>query len=119
MIEVRRLHPSEFDLLKSIGDGHTPDAEKSVAVVAESGSSIVGRIFLMAPAHVEGPFLAPAWRNGMLFKRLVDAIEIEARSEGIKKLMAYGASAEMESYISRLGYKKTGMTVWAKDLIVS
>lgn len=116
MIEIRRLHPSEFDLLSEVDDGFTPDPGKSIALVAQNSGGIVGRIFLVAPSHVEGPFIEKAWRGGLLFKRLVDAIEIEARAEGVKKIMAYAANIEMENYILRLGYKKLPMSVWAKEL---
>jgi Acetyltransferase (GNAT) family len=117
MIKIERLHPSEFDLLKEVHDKFMPSPDKSVAVVARSGEAIIGRIFLMAPTHVEGPWIAPSWRGGPLFKRLVDAIEIEARSEGIKSLMAYAVDATMELYLERLGYTKLPMTVWAKELV--
>jgi N-acetylglutamate synthase-like GNAT family acetyltransferase len=115
-IEIRRLHPSEFDLLKGYADGFCPDAEKSVALVAENESQIIGRIFLVSPVHVEGPNVNTAWRGGTLFKRLVDAVELEARAEGVKDLMAYAVDATMEMYLERLGYTKLPMTVWVKEL---
>jgi N-acetylglutamate synthase-like GNAT family acetyltransferase len=116
MIEIRRLHPSEFDLLKGYADGFCPDAEKSVALVAENDTHIIGRIFLIAPVHCEGPHVDNAWRGGPLFKRLVDAAELEARSEGVNKLMAYAVDPTMEMYLKRLGYSKMDLTVWSKEL---
>lgn len=116
MIEVKRLHPSEFDLLKEVDDGFCPDSDKSVAVVAHNENKIIGRIFLVAPVHIEAPFVENAWRGGTVFKRLVDAIELEAKAEGLEKVLAYAANPQMELYISRLGYKKLPMTVWEKGL---
>lgn len=116
MIEIRRLHPSEFDLLKGYADGFCPDAEKSVALVAENDTHIIGRIFLMAPVHIEGPHVDRAWRGGTVFKRLVDAIEIEARAEGISKVFCFAKDDQMADYIERLGYKPSQLTVYEKVL---
>lgn len=106
----------EYEKLMTVDDGYTPDPNRSIAVVAENGHHIIGRIFLIAPAHCEGIFVEPAWRGGPVMKRLVDAIEIEARAEGISRVYAYAVNEEMEGYISRLGYTKVPMTVWKKDL---
>ncbi len=116
MIEILRLHPSEFDLLKQVGDGFCPDPEHSVALVARNGEKIVGRIFLLPLSHIEGTFIEEAWRGGVMLRRLFNAIEIEARSEGLTKTFAYIATPQNESYIARLGYKKVPITVWEKDL---
>ena len=63
-ISVRRLKPVEYEKLLSVDDGYTPDPNRSVVVVAENGHHIIGRIALVAPAHVEALFVAPPWRNG-------------------------------------------------------
>lgn len=93
-----------------------PDPRRSVVVVARSSVGIVGRCFLMSPAHVEGIWVHRVWRNGQMMKRLVTAIEEEAQKEGIKKLMAYAHGDEMADYINRLGYVKMPLTVWSKDI---
>jgi hypothetical protein len=116
MIEIRRLHPSEFDLLKTFSDGFMPPPDSSVAVVVENAGRIIGRIFLVSPVHVEAPFVERPWRNGPVFKRLVDAIEIEARAEGVKSLLAFAADEQMAGYIERLGYTKMPLTVYGKDI---
>ena len=115
-ISIRRLKPVEYEKLLSVGDGYTPDPNRSVTVVAENGHHIIGRIFLVAPAHVEAVYIEPPWRNGPTFKSLVDAIEIEARAEGISRVLAYAKDNEMADYISRLGYEKLPVTVYKKDL---
>jgi GNAT superfamily N-acetyltransferase len=113
---VRRLKPVEYEKLLSVDDGYTPDPNRSVAVVAENGHHIMGRIFLMAPAHVEGVFVEPAWRDKGVMRQLVDAIEIEARAEGIHKVLAYAKDSDMAGRIEAMGYKKLPWTVWAKEL---
>ena len=118
MIDIRRLHASEFDLLKDIDDGFTPDSEKSIAMVAQNGSRIVGRIFLVAPSHAEGIYVEPEYRGGELFKRMMGALELEARSEGIKKMFAYSVRPEIEHYIAkRCGYARLPWTVLSKELV--
>ena len=116
MIEIRRLHPSEFDVLKGFADGYCPDAEHSIAVVASNGKHMIGRIFLVAPTHVEGIYIERPWRNGPVMRRLVEAIELEAKAEGISKVMAYAKDATMADYIERLGYRQEHFTVWSKEL---
>lgn len=116
MIEVRRLAQEEYPLLKSFSDGFCPDPQRSIAIVADNGEHIVGRIFLIAPAHVEAIHIERPWRNGLVMKRLVDFVELEARAEGIAKVLAYAKDKEMENYIERLGYKKIQVTVWSKEL---
>lgn len=117
MIDIRRLHASEFDLLKGIDDGFTPDAEKSIAVVAQNGSRIIGRIFLVAPSHAEGIWIDRDYRGGSLGKQIVDALEVEARAEGITKMFAYAVNEEMEHYIARrCGYERLALVVLSKEL---
>lgn len=117
LIDVERLHPSEYGALKDVHDGFVPSVENSIVVVAKNGVQIIGRIFLVAPAHVEAIHIEEAWRNGPVMKMLVEAIELEAKVEGIKTLFCYAKDKQMESYISRLGYEKSPMTVWKKELV--
>jgi N-acetylglutamate synthase-like GNAT family acetyltransferase len=116
MIEIVRLKPEEFPGLQFVHDGFVPDPKKSIAVIARNESHTIGRIFLMAPAHVEGVFVEPAWRGGTLYKRLVDAIEMEARAEGISKVYAYAINGEMEDYIARCNYAKLPWSVLVKEI---
>jgi|ERR1700684_324769 len=113
---ARRLKPVEYEKLLNVDDGFAPDPNHSVAIVAENGHHIIGRIFLVAPAHVEGLFVEPTWRNGLVMKQLVDAVEIEARAEGISRVLVYAKDSEMADYIERLGYTKLPVTVYKKDL---
>jgi N-acetylglutamate synthase-like GNAT family acetyltransferase len=117
MVEIVRLEPSEFPLLENVAEGFVPDPNRSIAIVARNELKIIGRIFLVAPAHVECVFVEKAWRNGPVFKQLVDAIELEAKSEGIKKVHAYAVNGEMEDYILRCGYHKLPWSVLEKELV--
>ena len=117
MIDIRRLHASEFDLLRGVDDGYTPDPDRSIAMVAQAGSRIVGRIFLVAPSHAEGIWIESDYRGGSLGKRIVEALELEARSEGISKMFAYATQPEMEHYIARrCGYARLPWVVFQKEL---
>jgi hypothetical protein len=116
-IEIRRLHPSEFDLLKGVDDGFMPDPARSIALVAQNTTRILGRLFLMAPSHVEGIWLDPDWRGSNLFRDMMNAMELEARSEGISKLFAYSTRPEICHYLERrCDYAKLPWTVLAKEL---
>lgn len=118
MLEIRRLHASEFDLLKAVDDGFCPDSEKSIALVAHNGSRIVSRIFMVAPSHAEGIWVDNAYRGGDLFKRMMDALELEAKSEGITKMFCYSVRPEISHYVERrCGYVKLPWTVLAKELV--
>jgi N-acetylglutamate synthase-like GNAT family acetyltransferase len=116
-VKVRRLEPGEWDLLHGVDDGFSPDPKASIAVCAfnESGD-IIGRIFLVAPVHVEGIFIDRQWRNTGLMKKLVERIEDEASKEGLKKVLAFAKDDEMADYIQRLGYDATPVRLYVKEL---
>lgn len=116
MIEIERLHPSEFDLLRHVGDGHKPDPDQSIVLVARNDTRIIGRISLMAPTHAEGIYIEPEYRGKQLFSRLMGAVEIEARSEGITKLFAYAIDGKIENYLLRTGYQLLPWSVLVKEL---
>lgn len=117
-IEIQRLHPSEFDLLREVDDGFTPDAEHSIAMVARNDSQIIGRLFAVAPVHVEGIFVEPRYRGGTLFKDMMNAMELELKSENIKKVFAYAVRPEVGHYIEhRCGYKPLAWRVYERELV--
>lgn len=116
-IEIRRLHPSEFDLLKEVDDGYTPSPDHSIAIVARNERRIIGRLFCLAPAHCEGIWIDESYRGGSLFKDLMTAMEIEANAEGMEKLFAYAVKPEIGFYLEKkCGYSKLPWSVWSKDL---
>lgn len=117
LIEIRRLHPSEFDLLKGYADGFCPDSEHSIAIVGQSGDKIVSRLFAVAPVHVEGIHIDTPWRGGTLFKDMMSAMEIELRAENVKKVFAYAVKPEIGHYIEkRCGYKPLEWKVYERTL---
>lgn len=115
MIDIERLPNNEFAALKGIDDGFSPNPEISIAIVARADSEIVGRVFLVSPVHIEGPWIREDFRCGTLAKRLFNRVEAEARACGVKRLLAYGAT-HTEDYLSRLGFKRLLLTVWSKEL---
>jgi N-acetylglutamate synthase-like GNAT family acetyltransferase len=110
------LRPEEYPQLKSIHEGFCPDAATSVALVAKQDGEIVGRIFLLAPTHVEGPWIREDLRGGLILNQLVATAEREAKSRGISKVFAYAADDKLAGYIARLGYQKEPYTVWTKEI---
>ena len=95
-----------------------PSPDKSVAIVARAdGKRIVGRLFIVAPAHCEGIFVEPAFRGGPLFKDMMRAAEVEAKVEGLSKLFAYSVRPEIGHYIQqRCGYTELSWKVFEKEL---
>lgn len=116
-VEICRLSPGEWIQLNKVADGFAPDPARSVAIVAVGDSGdIIGRIFLVAPVHLEGLWIDETFRNKTLLYQLVQRGEDEAKALGLKRLLAFGATPEMSDYIERLGYSYTPMSVWYKDL---
>lgn len=115
-MKVRKLEPSEYPLLELVHEGFRPDPDMSIALVVEKDNDIVGRVFLLAPAHIEGPWVREDLRGGYVGKLLIDAAEKEARLRGITRLFAYAVDGQIENYLERLGFEKSPMTVWTKEL---
>jgi len=114
--EIKKLEACDFPILATVHDGLVPDPKTTIALAAWDRDQIVGRVFLMAPVHVEGPWVDESRRGSTLGKRLMDAAEKEAKAIGIKTLMAYGADSVLENYLERLGYRNMKLSVWAKEI---
>jgi GNAT superfamily N-acetyltransferase len=115
-LTIRELAAEEFPLLGNVHEGLIPDPLQSVAIVAEKDGEILGRVFLMQPVHVEGPWVREDHRGGTIGKRLMDQAELSAFTRGIKTVFAYAADAHLAGYLERLGYKKSELMVFTKDL---
>jgi len=116
MTRIEKLTPEAYGLLKTVHEGFCPDPRTSIALVAKDGEEIVGRVFLVAPVHAEGPWVRDDRRGGMIGKWLMDWAEQEAKMAGCKHLFAYGDNEELEGYLVRLGYEKQNLTVYKKAL---
>lgn len=92
------------------------EEQSRITIMASEGTRVVGGVMLVAPVHVEGIWIDPAYQCGLIMKQLVDRVEEEARNLKISKVFAYAINGEMEDYIERLGYKKLPWTVWEKEL---
>lgn len=115
-VTLRELPAEEYSRLYQVHEGFMPDPRNSVAIVAEDGPYITGRIFLLSPAHIEGPWVREDLRGSTACARLMKQAEESAKIRGIKTLFAYAVNDEIEGYLKRLGYVKAPMTVWQKDL---
>jgi len=113
---IEQLSPGDYGVLATLHEGCVPDPKTSIVGVAKDGEEIVGRVFLLCPAHVEGPWVREDRRGGFVGKRLMDWAEAEAKSAGCQHLFAYGDSDDLEGYLQRLGYEKQKLTVWKKVL---
>lgn len=116
MITIERLAPEEFDSLLSIEEGYVPDPANSITVVAKRNGEIVGRLMLVAVAHIEAAWVDESLRNGTILQRMTEEIERQADKAGIKTVFAYSETLEMDDYIQRLGYEKSPLRVFRKEL---
>jgi N-acetylglutamate synthase-like GNAT family acetyltransferase len=114
--EIRKLADAEYDLLLKIEEGYRPDPASSIAVVAESDGEIVGRMLLVAPAHIEGTWIKEKFRHGTTGIRMIRFMEAEAKKLGLPKIFSYADSCKTEDYLERLGYTRCRLTVWEKEL---
>lgn len=115
-LNIRELSAEEFPLLGKVSDGYMPDPKQSVAIVAEKDGQIIGRVFLMQPVHVEGTWVREDLRSGTIGKRLMDQAELSAFTRGITTVFAYAVDDTLAGYLERLGYQKSFLTVWTKEL---
>lgn len=116
MITVERLPVEEYDELLSVEEGYRPDPEKSITIVARHEGQIVGRMMIINLAHVEAAWVNERFRSGALLERMTKEIENQAREVGIKTVFVYSETYEMDDYIARLGYERSPLRVFRKDL---
>lgn len=112
---IERLAARNFYVLSTVEEGFIPICDKSIIVVAKNGEEIIGRLMLISPAHVEGAWIHERFRGGMILKKMMTELELQARCEGLTKLMAYGNKFN-EDYLQRLGFVRRPLTVWEKSL---
>lgn len=116
MITVERLPDEQFDTLMQIEEGYVPDPKASIVVVAKFNGQIIGRMMLIGVKHVEGAWISDQYRSGAVLERMTAEIEKQAREAGIRTVFAYSESHEMDGYIERLGYERSPLRVFRKDL---
>jgi N-acetylglutamate synthase-like GNAT family acetyltransferase len=116
MITVERLPAEEYDALLSVEEGYRPDPEKSITVVAKHDGVVVGRMMLLNLAHVEAAWINESFRSRSLLERMTKEIEKQAAAVGVKTLLVYSETYEMDSYIERLGYTRSPLRVFRKEL---
>jgi hypothetical protein len=116
-LEIKVLKPEDYHLLKQAPDEFVPDPAMSVAVVAMDGERLVGKVLLVILPHVEGPWIHPDYRGGLIAKRGHDLLAEAVKEKwNITKLFAFGATEEIEGYLKRLGYTKEPLSVWSKEI---
>jgi len=115
-MKIERLPEDQYDSLLEIEEGYCPDPNSSIVVVAKDDGEIVGRMFLLSLAHIEGTWINKQHRNGTIAFRMIKLMEQEAKKIGINTLFAYSKSDDVSGYMERLGYKKTDMVVFEKEI---
>jgi N-acetylglutamate synthase-like GNAT family acetyltransferase len=115
-MKVERLPEDQYDVLMEVEDGYCPDPNGSIVVVARDDGEVVGRMFLLSLAHIEGTWINKQHRNGTLAVRMIKLMEKEAKNIGISSLFAYAKNEEVGGYLERLGYKRTELVVFEKEL---
>jgi N-acetylglutamate synthase-like GNAT family acetyltransferase len=116
-MKIQKLKTNAYDVLDTVADGVKPNPINSVVMVAtDEKGEIVGRTFLLQPAHIEGVWVREDLRKQGLFTEMVAKMEQEARSLGITTLFAYGVNEYMDRQIERVGYTKQPFTVWTKEI---
>jgi len=116
VLDIRRLEPSEYDELAKVEEGYKPDPDHSLVVVAKELGEIVARTMLIRPWHIEGTWVHERLRGGTTGYRLLRQLECEAKKAGLARLFSYAAEASIENYLERLGFQKSPLTVWTKDI---
>ena len=117
-MQLRRLSSTEYyEVLPKLHDGFCPDPKMSIAIVAENNDQVIGRIFLVTPVHLEGPWVrhSPKTLGHWLSIALIKEAEKEAKGLGISKLFAYGTD-KTEAALQKLGFSRSQMTVWEKEI---
>ena len=109
------LDRADFDLLGEAPDGAIPDSDYTLAVAAFDEGKLVGRMFLVALPHLEAPWIREDKRGGTLGARMEAMLVKRAEHFGLKRTFAFAVNEEIEDYLKRLGYEKTGYTVWEKN----
>jgi len=114
---IRRLPVEDWPLLRLFPDQVAPKPKDCIALVAQAESGeLLGRIFLLAPVHIEGLYVSPSRRGTALMSDLVEKAEQEARNLGVSTAFAYADGIQMENYIERLCYSRERWSVWRKEL---
>lgn len=114
-VEIRKLVPTEYGMLASIHDGFVPPKD-SIAIVAEKDGKAVGRGFLLSVVHFEGPWVDEDHRGTLIAARIYSECVREAQKLGITKIFAYAVNEKIESYLTRLGFVRSPLTVWTKEI---
>ncbi len=112
-VTIERVSAADWEKLR----GDRPPFDRSIGVAAFTDErEAVGWVYLVAPVHLEGIYIEPTHRKGLLLAKLLGAAEAAAKAEGLTKLLAYATDDLMADYTARLGYQKLPWTVWSKTL---
>ena len=114
---LRVLDPSERHLAKD--PGNVPWPEDCLIVAAfDDQDVLVGRMALIAIAHIEGTWVAPEYRGTTLTLRMIQRMESEIRKLGRTHVFAYipKEDTKLLEYAEKIGYQEFPCKVYVKEL---
>jgi N-acetylglutamate synthase-like GNAT family acetyltransferase len=115
-VQIHKLEAAEYSILETVEDGFVPDPLRSVALIATHEDKVVGRMLLVAPWHIEGTWIRDGYRGGTVLVRMIKDMESQAKRMGLKKLFSYADREDVAGYLKRLGYTKSDLTVYEKEI---
>lgn len=114
-MELRRLTQDEY--------GAIPGAEPlerlpedSVVIAAIVDGQVIGRTAVLNMLHLEGTWVVPGHRSGLVGARLIQEAERQAKEIGAATMLAYTAEEKHGQYMKRLGYEELPVKVWGKKV---
>ena len=116
---IRTLKAEEYQRLKDVADGYTPDPKSSIAIVdEEENGQIVGRMLLVCLTHVEGTWVREDKRNSRRALRMMQKTIEEAKNNGLTQLLAYTDETDQKvsKYMRFLGFQRLPISVWNKAI---
>jgi len=121
-ITVRQLMGIEYIRLKDIEEGFVPKPEASLVVIAEDeNGEICGRLMLLPILHLDGIWIREDLRDNLKGGRAAVRIEKEMmrilEEAQITGVQVDVYKPELESYLSRMGYRKEKIiSVFRKEI---
>lgn len=115
-VNLRELKPEEYSRQPE-PVVNWPEGSYVVGAFTEE-DKLVGRIAVVELPHIEGTWVDPEYRNGLLPAKMVRAVENGMKAIGRSHVFAFAPNdiPEIADYLQRFGYEAFPVTVWVKKL---
>ena len=116
-MDIRILEPHEYKLLDCIPapDGVKLDPENTWVAAAIDGGKLVGRLAAISLPHIEGAWINPECRSGLILRRMEETLVSKMKQLGAGCVAAYAINKNIEQYLERSGYRQFA-TAWIKEI---